>query len=455
MTIAAKLQRLVQLQTISEPSAATAETAQAFQDFPEVLRELFPLVHEQLEQQRIESALVFRWREADPTAQPVVLMAHYDVVPAETPQEWTHPPFAGVVAGGWLYGRGTLDDKGALCVLLEAVEQLLAEGFVPERDTVIALGGDEEIHGKSGRAVAADFKNRGEIPWLVIDEGGAILDRSLPGLEIPAAMVGVAEKGIATYEITATAAGGHASAPPKLSAIGRFSRAIVRLEQSPFPPRTSRAVSDMIAVFQRAAGGKTAKLLSFLKGRPRLTAQLLARQGGESAAMVRTTVAPTMVAGGSAQNVLAANATATLNCRIAPGSSVAATTRKIERIINDLEVTVTLLDGEEPTGIASTDCAQWRLVDSAVTAVWSGHATVPYLMLANTDSRHWHRFAKHVYRIAPLEMPGELRSTVHAVDERIEVSALGRGVEFWCRFISAIPGADPAESAAPTDEAGQ
>ncbi len=171
-------------------------------------------------------------------------MAHFDVVPVDERDSWTHPPFAGTIADGWVYGRGALDDKGPLVVVLEAVENLLAAGFTPAQDVYLSFGGDEEVFGSSAQATAAALQARAVVPWLVVDEGGAVVDAPLPFVTGPAAMIGVGEKGILTLRLSARGDGGHASAPPTTTAVGRVARAVSRLTPGTFRPHVPAAMGN-------------------------------------------------------------------------------------------------------------------------------------------------------------------------------------------------------------------
>lgn len=429
--IAERLSRMVQLETVS--AELDHRGPQAFEDFVALLGELYPLLHQHLELERItDFGLLFRWPGApasDPK-HPVVLMAHYDVVPVDPTDAWTYPPFAGRIADGSVYGRGTLDDKGPLIVTLEAVENLLATGFTPARDVYLSLGGNEETFGDAAQVIATTLRDRGIVPWLVLDEGGAVVDAPLPFVAGTAAMVGVGEKGIATLRLTARGDGGHASAPPTLTAVGRVARAVDRLTPRTFPARTPRAIARMLGLFADGTPEPARTLLRVLATVKPLTAQVFATLGGEPAALVRTTIAPTMQEGGTAANVLPSQASVTLNLRIALGSTVAATVRRVRRRIRDPLVTVEVIEGSEPSPESPTDNAQFALITEAVAASHPEARTVPYVMMAATDSRHFHRFARAVYRFAPLAMSSAQRASIHGVDEWVEIAELERGELF-------------------------
>ncbi|WP_109210733.1 MULTISPECIES: M20/M25/M40 family metallo-hydrolase [Microbacterium] len=426
--IAERLSRMIQLPTVS---AERGERGQRpFDAFADLLVELYPLVHEHLERELIgDLGILYRWagrRSADP----VILMAHYDVVPVDESDPWTHPPFEGRIERGWVYGRGALDDKGPLVVVLEAVENLLATGFTPARDVYLSFGGDEETFGGAARLVAETLRERGVSPWLVLDEGGAVVDAPLPFVRGSAAMVGVGEKGVLTLRLSARGEGGHASAPPARTAVRRIARAVERLSPSTFRPRTPTAVSRMLELFAGRSGTVPRALYRLLAATPWLTARVFTALGGEPAALVRTTVAATMQSGGTAANVLPSQASATLNLRIALGESVDSTVRRVRRRVADRHVTVEVLEGDGPSPESSTENAQFALISDAVRVSHPDAATVPYVMMAATDSRHFHRFSPAVYRFAPLEMSKAQRGSIHGVDERVEITALERGELF-------------------------
>ncbi len=440
----ARLSLLVRLPTVS--AELEQRGMKPFDDFVELIAELYPLVHEHLELERhTDLGLLFRWkgRAATPDA-PLVLMAHYDVVPVDETDAWTYPPFEGRIADGWVYGRGTLDDKGPLLVVLEAVENLLADGFTPARDVYLSFGGNEEVFGAAARAIATSLRDRGIVPWLVLDEGGAVVDAPLPFVAGQAAMVGVTEKGILTLRLSTRGEGGHASAPPSHTAVRRIARAVDRLGPATFPPRTPKAVSVMLARLAQRASGLPRLLYRFLAHAPPVTARILIALGDEYAAFVRTTVAATMQSGGTAANVLPSQASATVNLRIAPGQTVEGTVRRVRKRIADPKVEVTVLDADEPSPESSADNAQFRLIADAVGDAYPAAITVPYIMMQASDSRHFHRFSPAVYRFAPLEMSPAQRASIHGVDERVEIASLERGERFHRALLQRLP--DPSTS---------
>jgi len=414
-----------------------------FERLIETLRLLYPLIHERLELERpTELGLLFRWRGSDESLanEPLILMAHFDVVPAVGEDGWTYPPFEGVIDRGRVWGRGTLDDKGALVCLCEAVESLLASGFTPRRDIYLSLGGSEETFGADAAAIAATLKERGIRPYLVLDEGGAVVDAPLSWVKVRAAMVGVGEKGIMTVRLQTKADPGHASTPSSLTAVSRIGRAVARLTASTFPANLPTAVTTMLSTFIPHVSGAPQLLLKALVKAPGLTAQVFTRMGGEPAAMAHTTVAPTMIEGGTASNVLPSQASAMVNVRIALGESTQSALERIRRRIADSKVEVSIVEGSEPSPESPTDNAQFAAIRAAVEASYPSVVTAPYVMMATTDSRHFHEYAEAVYRFAPLEMNATQRGAVHGVDEWVEIDSLERGQVFYEHLIRSTAG---------------
>jgi len=428
---AERLSRMIRVATV-------AGDAEPFAEFAALLAAEYPLVHATLPLERVgATGLLYRWQGAE-HAEPAVLMAHYDVVPAEPGAGWEHDPFAGVIAEGSVWGRGALDDKGPLLVILEAVENLLAVGFVPRRDILLSFGGNEESYGGDAVDVAALLQQRGIVPWIVIDEGGAVVDAPLAFVPVSSAMVGVGEKGIATVRLTATSAGGHASAPPARSTAGGLSRALLRLERNPFRTTMPVPVRQMLRAFEPHVSPRQRLLLRALRLAHPIAARVLASRGGEPAALMHTTIAATMLHGGSAPNVLPPALSATLNIRIAQGESVASVVDTLRARIADEAIAIEVLEGSEPSPLSPTDNEQFALIERTVAETFDGTVTAPYVMMAATDSRHLHRFAPAVYRFSPLEMDAVQRASIHGENERVSVESLARGERFFQSFIRSL-----------------
>ena len=411
-----------------------------FGDFLTLLGELYPRIQADLHHERIgDLGLLIHWAGRTPDRAPLVLMAHFDVVPPGDTDDWSYPPFQGQIAHGNVYGRGALDDKGPLTILFDAVENLLAAGFTPERDVYLSLGGNEETFGDAAKTIADLLHSRGVKPWMVLDEGGAITTAPLPFVTGSAAMVGVGEKGLASIRLSAKSAGGHASVPPALTAVSRVAKAIMRLTPGTFPAKAPAALPRMLRSFVPHSSGVGRVLYRLLAAWPWLTARVFAKLGGEPAAMVRTTIAPTMLDGGTASNVLPAAASATLNLRLALGETVSGTAERLRKRIADPEITVEVIEGNDASPESPAHGTQFELIRAAVSISHPDAVTVPYITMAATDSRYFHRYCAATYRFAPLMMDAKQRASIHGVDEFVAISELERGESFFRALLERLP----------------
>lgn len=437
---AASLAELVTYRTVS---IRTGEEATAeFEAFIAALPRLYPAVHAALEVERVNGhALLYRWPgralaedpAEDPAApaRPSVLMAHYDVVPAGDPGEWTHAPFSGHNDGTFLWGRGTLDDKGQLVAILEAAESLLRTGYAPAHDLYFSFGNNEETAGDSAAAAADLLAGRGVEPWLVLDEGGAVAGGAFPGVSRAAAVVGVAEKGILDVELLTRDPGGHASTPPRMGATARLARAITRIERSPFP----QSLPDVTAEMLRRFGPHTPAPLRAVFAQVVLLRKpitwLFARLGNETNAMTRTTVAITTLEGSSGANVLAATAKANANIRVAVGETVEGTVARLRKIIRDPKVELRVVEGNDPSPVSPSSGPQWELLAGCIGQIYPEAIITPYIMMGGTDSRRFTGICGNVYRFAPFFMDVPARGSIHAFDEKISLDTLEQGVRFY------------------------
>jgi carboxypeptidase PM20D1 len=431
------LRALIRIPTVSDWDTGQEDRA-AFDALLGELRGRFPRMHATCEVERIcGDALLVRWpgrtREA-----PVVLMAHLDVVPVGDPSAWTHPPFAAELADGHVWGRGALDCKGSLVATCAAVESLIEDGVVPGRDVWLSFGCNEEVSGHAAKDAVAILRERQVEPWFVVDEGGAIVTGVLPGVDAPMAVIGVSEKGTVDVNLTARGDGGHASAPRRMGATARLARAILRLERRPFPSHLPDATVDMLERAGAHARMPYAAVLGNARRLRPLLSRVLPRLGHETAALTRTTVAVTQLSGSPGANVIAAEARAHVNMRVMVGETVDGAIERIRRTIGDDHVEVSLVSGDEPSPVSPTDDPAYALLESTVTDVFPGTVAVPYVMLAATDSRHFHRVWPRVYRFTPFRMTDAQRASIHGVDEHIGVTDLVDGIAWYRRLIEQL-----------------
>ncbi len=432
--IISHMQALIRCKTISYIEKSTMEDPAPFEAFPKLLESLYPRVHQALEHERVgERGLLYRWRGRQSDA-PSVLMSHYDVVPAQE-NLWKKPPFDAVLEDGVLWGRGTLDTKGTLLSILEAAESLLAEGFVPERDLYFSFAGDEEIAGQGAPDLVSELEKRGVKPAFVLDEGGAVVEKVFPGVTKPCALVGTGEKGNAIFSLSMVSKGGHASAPPPHTLIGHLAKAIIRMENHPFPFRLTLPAAQMFDTLGRHSSFVFRFLFANLwcfKPLLNLMCRLL---GGEMNALVRTTCAFTQMEGSNAPNVLPPSASIAANLRLVGGDTLESAKARMESIIGNPDIQVKIVQGTNPSPISNTEGEPWDRLGSAIGETWPEAILSPYLMVAASDSRHYCRISEHVFRFSAMTLSSEERKTIHGNDERIPLETLYTAVRFYVRLM--------------------
>jgi len=448
--VARRLAGGLRFRTVSTEDRAAVDAAplQAFRGY---LERSYPRLHAALRLERVGGAsLLYTWKGRQPELPALLLLAHQDVVPVEggTEAGWAHPPFEGVIDSGYVWGRGAIDDKGNLFAILEAVEGLLAEGFAPERTLLLGFGHDEEVDGEGAQAIAGLLASRGTAIESVLDEGGAIVQGAVPGVAIPLALVGVAEKGSLAIDLSIEIEGGHSATPPRHTAIGILAGALTRLEASPMPGRIagpSRRLAEHLAP-ELGLPFRVVLANLWLFG-PLLERAMSGRPPLD--AMLRTTTAVTIVEGGVKENVLPGRASAVVNFRILPGDTVDDVVQHVRTTVGDERIRIqpgVRSTPRNPSPEAPVDDPSFARLVQTVGEIFPGVPAVPFLVLGATDSRHYAELTPRLYRLSPFRFEvGDLKR-VHGTDERLSVANLVDGVRFYRRLIE---NATPAQSPSP------
>jgi len=435
---AKRLAEAIRFQTVSfqdpaEPSVKEFDRLHAFFTIS------FPRLHQQLSKETINAhSLLYMWKGKEARLKPILLMGHMDVVPVEsaTEKHWTRPPFSGEIAEGYIWGRGTMDDKVGVLGILEAVEYLLNVDFQPQRTIYLAFGHDEEIGGANGAGkIAALLRGRGVELEFVLDEGMNIVDGVIPGLAAPAALIGIAEKGYLSLELSVETAGGHSSIPPAETAIGIVSRSLQRLEAAPFPARLSGPTRRMLEFLgPEMAWAKRLALANLWLFDPLVRKQLAASPLTNAA--IRTTLAPTLFHAGVKENVLPTQASAVVNLRILPGDTIAGATAHVRATIDDPRVKIIPLPVRmEPSAVSDIEAASFSVIHRTIRQTVPEALVAPALLVAATDSRHYAGLTKNIYRFLPITLRPEDASRYHGIDERISLEDYARCVRFYAQLI--------------------
>jgi carboxypeptidase PM20D1 len=437
---AERLAGAVTYQTISHQDPTILDTA-AFLGLHRYLEQTYPQVHGQLLRETVaDLSLLYTWPGRDGSEDPVVLMGHLDVVPVDsaTVTDWTHPPYDGAIADGYVWGRGSMDDKSSVLAALEAVELLLNDGYQPARTVYLAFGHDEEIGGRAGaQSIANLLESRGIDDYaLVLDEGGAIVDGMMPGIDGLAAIVGVAEKGFVSVELVVQGEGGHSSMPPPQTNIGILAEAIAELEENQFPARLDGAALDLFEYIGPEMPFVQRMMFANLwLFRPLVVGGL--KRSAQTAAMVRTTTAATIFHAGVKDNVLPMSASAVVNFRILPGETVETVTERVRQVIDDERVQVAVDVGQDPSAVSNADSPSFRLLENTLRQVMPGESIVvaPYLVMGGTDSKYYAPRSSNVFRFLPLVVTEQDLGRVHGTDERVSVTHYATAIKYVYQLI--------------------
>jgi carboxypeptidase PM20D1 len=480
---AKRLSKAITFRTISNQDRKDFDE-KAFSDFHQFLVETYPLVHKNLKREILgeprKFSLLYTWQGKSPSLPPVVLMAHQDVVPVVpgTEKQWLHDAYSGDIADGYIWGRGSLDDKSMILAILESVEILLKKGFQPNRTIYLAFGQDEEVGGPEGaQHVVKVLKSRGvNKVALVLDEGLPLTNGLFPGITVPMALIGTAEKGYASLQLKMAGAGGHSAMPPQHSNIGILAQAITRLEANPFPYKITQTVRDQMCFLGPELPERTQKILvDIVFGREedkeesvedrahRTTIQEHGHthcaaagfvedknsveqfmkymlSGPMTTAMLHTTTAVTMFNGGVKENVMAPFATAVVNFRILQGETVQSVIERVKRVINDDRIEVTDISASiDPSPVSDPHGKEYKTVEKSIRQTWGTPDLVvsPYLVIGGADAKHFAAAVSgNVYRFTAVRVESAADAARwHGVNERVLIEEYANSIRFFHNFI--------------------
>lgn len=439
----ATMQKAVQCATVSHLDEAETDWAE-FEKLHKVFEETYPLVHKTLKKEVLGKAgLFYTWEGTDQSLDPIALIGHQDVVPVpeETVGDWTHPPFSGDIADGYLWGRGTVDMKTHVVAVLEAIETLLEEGYTPKRTVMVLFGYNEEVVGSkvpAAKLMAETLRDRGVHLESVIDEGGGIPRLRIPGvIEKDLAVVGIAEKGYADYRLTVETKGGHSSTPPKHTGVGILAKAITNIEKNAYKAHMTPEFRNVLNLVLDSLAFPTSLLGKALKPvAPVLTPILAAIP--ESASLMKTTTSVTMASGSPQSNVLPKVSTATINSRILPGMTMDEVEKHLNKVIGDKRVKVERTGGNDPSPVSPTNTETFRVIDELSQELWEKPVTAPYVIMGATDAKYYHLVCDNVYRHSPFNIPVPIFMLFHQTDERMPLDSFEKALVFFKQYIKRL-----------------
>ena len=429
---ARKLSRMVAFDTVSVPETNQRDK---FLPFHQLLEDLFPLVHEQLEKTEIDGNLLFFWKGKH-SDKPLVLMSHQDVVPAEG--EWKHAPFSGDIAEGKVWGRGASDTKCSVMAFFQATEELLTAGYTPEQDVYLSSSCTEEWSGDGCPKLVDELERRGVHPFLVCDEGGGIITDPVGGIHGNYAMVGVFEKGKADILLKARSEGGHASAPGKNTPVARLADFVALFEHhNPFKRKMPAEVQSMFEQLAPYAPFYMKMLFRNMWLFKPLLIKVLPMISAQAGAMLQTTIAFTMLKGSNAYNVLPQEAILGANMRFIPHEGMNASLNKVKKIASMYHLDMEVYHAVDASRSVDIHGPGFMLVRETIGKTFPGLEACPYVMTGATDARNYERIAEHVVRFAPVVYGPEQMKGMHGLNESIEYNCLPGAVDFYKNLIGA------------------
>lgn len=420
------------------PGGPNGATGAEFERLAAHLERSFPRVHAELGLELFGYSRLYTWQGADPTRTAAILLAHQDVVPADDPDTWTHPPFAGVVDEEFIWGRGAIDDKSRVLAILEAVESALADGLRPRHTVHLAFGHDEEVFGNDGAVrMAARLRELGVRADLLLDEGGVVTEGLLDDVTVPVATIMLGEKGYATVRLSVSETGGHSSMPGRQTAVGRLARAVGRIQDRPMPLRVTPVVTEMLARLRPHLPATKRRLLGFAGVAGPVITRIMAATP-QTEALVRTTTAPTVIRGGAEANVLPQQAEALINFRILPGDTVASVLAHCRRTVRDERVRMELVGmSSEPSPVTGPG-PQFDLIARLARQVVPEAVVTTGLVPGATDSRHYDDLAATRCNFAPIRLTAADLERIHGNDERLSRVNYARLIDFNRRLVTEL-----------------
>ena len=427
-----KLGAMVRVPTVSRNED---EDLSEFFKYHQVLEALFPLLHARLEKTVLKGTLLYRWPGQDATKLPILLMGHQDVVPASD-EGWSVPAYSGEVVEGNLYGRGSLDCKSTMFVEMEAVEQLLAEGFTPPCDVYLEYSINEETGGDGAAAAMRCLRDKGIRLAMVIDEGGAVIDKAVDGMDRPYAVIGITEKGYMDVKITARGKGGHSSTPPRNTPAARLFAFANEIERKrPFQKRFLPEVEEMFRAMGPSFSQPLKLVLSnFTLFKP-LIKVLMPKVSPFGEAVMATTCCFTMMRGSDAANVIPKEPYLIANLRTSVHQGCAASLEVLKSYGKKYDLEFEVLMQRDASPVSNIHSREYAYLVDCIRKHFPDAGVAPYIIMGGTDCRHFHALTENALRFCPVRMTTAQSASCHAVDENVTVSALAEGVEFFKMFL--------------------
>jgi len=427
-----KLSKMVQFETVS---VRGVEQVEKFREFHKVLEDLFPNVFSKLEKIEIDGNLMMKWKGSDSSLEPIILISHQDVVPAEG--NWKYPPFSGQIAEGKVWGRGAGDIKCGVMSFYQAVEELLIEGYTPKCDVYLGSSCTEEIGGDGAPKMVRWFKDHNIHLFMLSDEGGSIVENPIGGVKGAFAAIGIYEKGYGDLKITAKSKGGHSSTPPKNTPIPRLAGFINEIEKhNPFIMKFSKPIEAMFNSLAPYTSSFALKLVmhNLWLFKP-LLLKVIGKISTEAEAMFKTTICFTMQKGSDGYNVIPSEAYVTANLRYIPHEGKDASNNKIAKIASKYNLETSFITGNDYSKALDLNSIPYKMTVNCINKVFPNVGIMPYIVTGGTDSRFFDPVCDNCVRFSPVIFTNEQLAGMHGINENIIASSLPGAVDYYKELI--------------------
>ncbi len=421
--------KLIRMETVSDPDCGSSP--EDFENFRRLTWEMFPNIREACEYREFDGAMVLKWKGADQSKEPVLFMNHYDVVPAKA-EDWKHPPFSAELVDGKIWGRGALDDKSGFWAMLQAADEMAADGFIPSRDIWFEMNCNEETHGESAAKVADWMYDQGMRFEMVFDEGGDIVRDPIGGTKGTFAMIGVGEKSVVNLKFIARSTGGHSSVPEKNTPLARLGKFMAYVDDHQvFDVEMPPAVAEMLRILAPYSGN-TGKLTGKADKLKKPLGLLMSLLGATTGAMVATTLAFTMAGGGEAVNVIPGEVWAVGDMRCSHHQGSEGSIAAITKVAKKFDIEVEVISKEPESGLVDFRGKAFNLAAEAVKATVPGvDECAPYIMTGASDSRFFGKLSDQCIRFLPYTIGVDQMESIHGVNEYVSIDTLVPAVDYY------------------------
>jgi len=426
-----KLAKMIKFDTVS--NRENNDIAK-FRRFHKVLESNFPNVFSKCVVEDLDGNLLIRWKGIKKD-KPILFMNHQDVVPVSG--DWKYPGFSAKVVDGKMYGRGTLDTKGGLFSMLQAADELILEGYKPKQDIYFVSGCNEETSGLGAKHISEIFQKRKIKFDYLIDEGGYILEEPIAGVKATYAMIGLGERGSGNLRFEAKSNGGHASTPPKNTPLVRLGKMMAYIEDhNIFEVEINDVILEMLRRFSYDMDGGIKYAYRYASKIKPIMKKIMPTSSPMAKAMVQTTIAFTKCEGSSAINVLPSMAYVIGDMRVSHHEGYQKSLEKVKEVAKMFDVDVIEMSGGSESNLATYKSHGFMLAEEAIGQIFENVKVAPYIMNQCSDAKSMSPVCDTCLRFVPFIITQEQVSTIHGINENVDICNLEKAVDFYKYMMS-------------------